>query len=84
MAEVKVKRLHKLEGEGATKAFADIVVDDELIVTGLRVVSTQDNTLFVSMPQELGKDGKWHDTVFPVKKEVREKISSLVLDAYKS
>jgi len=79
--KLAVTRLHKLEGTGATKAFCDISILDSLVVNGLRVVAGKDG-LFVSMPREEGKDGKWYNTVVPLKREVKEAIEQVVLEAY--
>jgi DNA-binding cell septation regulator SpoVG len=38
--------------------------------------------LFLAMPQEKSKDGKWYDTFFPATKEAREVLNDLVLNAY--
>lgn len=76
-----VMRLHKLEGDGATKAFCDISVLDSIVINGLRVVQGKDG-LFVSMPREASKDGKWYNTVIPLRREVKDEIEKLVLEAY--
>ena len=76
-----VTRLHKLDTAGATKAFCDISILDSLVINGLRVIEGKDG-LFVSMPREAGKDGKWYNTVIPLKREVKDEIEKLVLEAY--
>lgn len=79
--KLAVTRLHKLDGTGATKAFCDISILDSLVVNGLRVVAGKDG-LFVSMPREEGRDGKWYNTVIPLKREVKDAIERVVLEAY--
>ncbi len=79
--KLAVTRLHKLDGSGATKAFCDISILDSLVVNGLRVVAGKDG-LFVSMPREEGRDGKWYNTVIPLKREVKDAIERVVLEAY--
>lgn len=79
--KLSVTRLHKLDGEGATKAFCDISILDSLVINGLRVVEGKEG-LFVSMPREAGKDGKWYNTVIPLRREVKDEIEKLVLEAY--
>lgn len=79
--KLAVSRLHKLDGSGSTKAFCDLSVLDSLIIKGLRVVEGEKG-LFVSMPQEPGKDGKWYNTVMPLNREVRDEIERIVLEAY--
>jgi len=77
---VKVVRLFRLEGDTKTKAFVDVAIGD-FIVKGLRVLQGKDG-LFLGMPQEKAKDGKWYNAVYPVTKEARQNLTSVVLEAY--
>jgi len=79
--KVAVSRLHKLDGDGPTKAFCDISILDSLVINGLRVIEGKEG-LFVSMPRELGKDGKWYNTVAVLKREARDEIERIVLESY--
>jgi stage V sporulation protein G len=79
--KLTVTRMHRLDGNGHTKAFCDISILDSIVINGLRVVEGKEG-LFVSMPQESGKDGKWYNTVIPLKKEIKEEIEKVVLEAY--
>jgi len=79
--KLAVTRIHKLDGESATKAFCDISILDSLVINGLRIVQGKDG-LFVSMPREVSKDGKWYNTVIPLRREVKDDIEKLVLEAY--
>ena len=53
---LKVVRLHRMDGDSKLKAYADVSIGD-FIVKGMKVVQGQKG-LFLSMPQEKGKDGK--------------------------
>ena len=63
------------------KAFVDIVVEDALLIKGVRVMDGKKG-LFVSMPREQAKDQKWYDTIRCLTEEAREQITSVVLNAY--
>ena len=78
---IKIEQIHKIEGEGVTKAFVDILILDTFIVKGLRIVKGTDG-LFVSFPQEQGRDGKWYDTFYPITKEIRKGLEQLILEEY--
>lgn len=80
---VKVERIHCLEGEGPTKAFCDLLILDTFLVKGLRVVQGKEG-LFLAMPQEQARDGKWYDTFYPISREMRKGLEELVLEAFKS
>ncbi len=79
--QFKVKRVYRFEGDSKTKAFVDLAINDEIVIRGLKVVQGQKD-LFVSMPREKGKDGKWYDMVRPLNKELTQRIWSVVLSAY--
>ena len=80
----KVARLHRLSGENSiVKAFADISVNDAVLIRGLRVVEGKKG-LFVSMPQEQGKDKRWYDTIRCLTKDAKFSMSKAVLAAYGS
>jgi len=78
----KIGRLHRLDGDGSLKAFVDIVVNESLLIRGLRVIEGK-NGLFVSLPKDKGKDNRWYDIVRPITKEVKNDISNAILTAYK-
>ncbi len=80
--DFKVIRIHKLPDNGRMKAFVDLGVNDQLLVKGMRVVSGK-NGLFVSMPQEKGKDNRWYNSVDCLTQETREQISEIILEAYR-
>jgi len=69
--------------ERGLKAFADISINESLLIKGLRVVSGAHGE-FVSMPQEKSSDGKWYDTVRCMNNNVKEQISDIVLYAYQN
>jgi stage V sporulation protein G len=79
---LKVVRMHRLEGESKVKAFADISIGD-FVVKGLKVVQGKEG-LFLSMPQEKSKDGKWYNSFFPVTEEAKHSLSQAVLSAYEA
>jgi len=78
--ELKVVRLHRFEGESKTKAFVDVAIGD-FIVRGLRVVAGK-KELFLALPQEKSKDGKWYNTFYPATDEAKAHLSETVLAAY--
>ena len=79
--EIKVQRIQRMENGNGLKAFADIAVNDSLLIKGLRVIEGK-NGLFISLPQQQGRDNKWYDSVKCLSNNVREYISDIVLYAY--
>jgi len=81
--EIKVLKIHRLADDTRIKAFADIGINDALLIKGIRVVQGK-NGLFVSMPVEQGKNEKWFERVRCLSQEIRELISEKVLAAYQA
>ncbi len=81
---MKIVRMNKLqnEGGGKTLAFFDIQTDDEIIIKGFRIVNGV-NGLFVSSPDEKGKDGKYYETVI-LPKTMKDKLQIVALEEYNS
>ena len=79
--EIKVLKVHRVDGNNRIKAFVDISINDALLIKGLRIVSGK-NGLFVSMPVEQGKNEKWYERVRCMNKDVRQEIAEAVLAAY--
>lgn len=82
--KIKVDRLNKTNGEGNVKAYASVVIDDAIVLTGIRVMDGNKG-LFVSMPsRQYQQDGetKYADIFFPITKEAREELQKAVLDEY--
>jgi stage V sporulation protein G len=79
--EVNVERVYRLDGDSALKGFADISICKSIVVKGLRIVAGK-NGLFVGMPQQLGKDGKWHNRVALVDDSLKDRLNELVLSAF--
>lgn len=77
---LKVVRLYRFDGDSKIKAFVDVSIGD-YIVKGLRIMQGQKG-LFLAMPQEKSKDGKWYNAFFPVTKEARQSLCDVVLAAY--
>jgi len=83
MLNFTVKRLYKFDGEGPLKAVADVAIGEELVVKGFRVVDGKKG-LFISEPQQAGKDGKWYPTAYALNDEVKKELEKVVMEAFGS
>lgn len=79
-ADLKVVRMHRFDGDSKLRAFVDVSIGD-FIIKGFRIVSGKDG-LFLGMPQEKGKDGRWYDVFSPVTEDARKGITDIVMAAY--
>jgi stage V sporulation protein G len=70
------------ESGGKTKAMAKVAINEQLLLTGLRVMDGV-NGFFVSYPLDLHHKGEDYRSIyFPLHKELREHIEQCVLERY--
>ena len=81
--EFEVKRITRLNGQSSVKAFCDVSINGSFLLKGIKVVEGKKG-VFVSMPREQGKNGQWYDTIAPLTKEARARLSEIVMGAYES
>ena len=78
---LSVESVYTFDGDGPLKAFADININDAVLVKGFRVVDGK-RGLFVGMPRQGSKSGKWFDSVKPLTKSMHAQLTRTVLEAY--
>lgn len=71
----------RLTSIGKIRALVDIQTSEGFIIRGFKVVEG-DNGLFVGMPSERTRSGKYMDIVKITDSSLREMVETLVLDAY--
>lgn len=69
------------EGRGLLKAFCDVSLGEHCLIRGVRVVEGKGG-LFVSLPRQLGRNGKWYDSVVLMSPEAKAGLTDAVLRAY--
>ena len=81
--EVTGVRVYPVKASKKSNLLANVQIElnDEFVVTGLKVLDSK-NGEFVVFPSEKWKDDEYHDIAFPITKEAREMICDAVLDAY--
>lgn len=77
----KIEAIISLRDEDALKAFVNIILDDSLVVRGLKVIKGEAN-YYVSMPSRRMSDGSYRDIAHPISPAFRAKIENTVLHAY--
>jgi stage V sporulation protein G len=81
--EIKIAKIHRLPDGSRLKAFVDVSVNDTLLIKGLRIVDGKGG-LFVSMPQEQGRDKRWYDMVRCLNEDVQAQMTEKIIDAFQS
>jgi len=79
---MKIIRMNPLksEGSGKTAAFFDIQTGDGITLKGFRLVNGS-NGLFLSSPDQKGKDGKYYETVI-LPKEMKSELEKMAIEEY--
>ena len=79
---IEVTRLYRLNGDSYLKAFADITVENQVLIKGVKVVKDRDGNISVVMPKQKGKNGKLYETVSLLSDETKQELQEVVLEAY--
>lgn len=74
-------RIFPKDNLGKTLAFANVTIMNQFVVKNLRVVKG-DKGIFIGMPSNKKKTGKYVDVFFPITQEARDKITDLIVDEY--
>jgi DNA-binding cell septation regulator SpoVG len=79
---MKIVRMNSLQGNSNSKtaAFFDVETQEGIIIKGFRLVSGS-NGLFISAPNEKGKDGKYYDSVV-VPKEMKDNLQKQAIEEF--
>ena len=79
---MKIIRMNllKSEGGGKTAAFFDIQTNDGIILKGFRLVNGSSG-LFLSSPDQKGKDGKYYETV-TLPKEMKSELEKMAIEEF--
>ena len=78
---MKILRVNQVKNSTTkTAAFFDFQTDDEIVIKGFRLVNGA-NGLFVSAPDQKGKDGKYYETII-LPKEMKNDLQKLAIDEF--
>ena len=74
-------RVRKVAKEGKLKAVVSITMDEEFVVHDIKVIEGEKG-LFIAMPSRKSTDGEYRDIAHPINTQTRDRIQSIVLEAY--
>lgn len=84
VTDVRINLIRQIEGLTHTKALAEVVFNDQLLIRGIRIREGE-NGLYISYPRPLmptmGDDG-FKSSVFPITKALRDHVEAVVLEKY--
>ncbi len=69
--------------QSSLRAYADVVLDDLVLIKGFRIIASKSGGLFIGMPSKKGKDSKYYDQVEFKTDDFQSLVRGRILDAYK-
>ena len=78
ITDIRVRRIDK---ESKMRAIVSITIDDEFVIHDIKVIEGEKG-LFIAMPSRMASDGEYRDIAHPINSTTRERIQSLILEAY--
>jgi stage V sporulation protein G len=79
--EITDIRVRKIKSESKMKAVVSITIDNEFVVHDIKVIESP-TRMFIAMPSRKTPDGEFTDIAHPINSETREKLQTLILEAY--
>ncbi len=80
--DIHIIRMNKTgEKYGCLKAFADVEINNAILIRGLFIMSGK-NGVYVSMPRQKGKNNQWYEIVKILNRQLKEEVFSRVLLEY--
>ncbi len=83
ITEVKIFPFEPGDLQKNLKAYAEITLDNALIVKGIKIFEKENGGIFITFPAILGKDKTFHDIVIPKTPEIKQQIRDAVVQVYK-
>ena len=83
ITEVKIYPFDSGEPDSSLRAYADVTLEQAILIKGFRVLAAKNGGLFVGFPSKKGKDGKFYDMVEIKSADLQSNLRSAVLEAYK-
>ena len=78
---MKISRMNPFDGSSKTVAFFDMETEEGINIKGFTLVEGT-NGLFMGIPSEKGKDGKYYDRIY-IPKELKEQLTEMAISMYK-
>ena len=82
ITKVTVREFNKKNSD--LKGFATVTLDDELVLTGIKLVKGKKG-MFISMPSQYSEKAEdYFDIFFPITAEFRSELQDAIIEEYKN
>lgn len=65
------------------KAYAQITLDDALVIKGIKIFEKENGGIFINYPALQGKDRTYHEVITPISADLKKLIRDRVVEVYK-
>lgn len=83
VTEVKIFPFEPGDLQKNLKAYAEITLNDVLILKGIKIFEKENGAIFIAFPAIQGKDKTFHDIVIPKTPGIKNQIRDAVVASYK-
>lgn len=83
ITEVKIFPFEPGDLQKNLKAYAEITLDDALIIKGVKIFEKENGGIFITFPAIQGKDKIFRDIVIPKTSEIKNQIRDAIVEVYK-
>lgn len=82
VTDVRISPIKQIEGLTHTKALAEVVFNDQLLIRGVRIYEGK-NGLYISYPfMPMMSDDGFKSSVLPITKALRDHVEAVVIEKY--
>ena len=81
--EITDIRIRQMSSDAKMKAVVSVTFDNAFVVHDIKIIEGTDK-LFIAMPSRKTPDNEFKDIAHPIHPEMREELSSAILEKYHS
>ena len=70
-------------GHSSLRAYADVTLDDCLVLRGIKILESKHGGLFIGFPARKGKDDEFHDYIIVKSADFKTHLRDQILKAYR-
>ncbi|NPA13433.1 MAG: stage V sporulation protein G [Aquificae bacterium] len=83
ITDVKIYPFDTSRIGGRVRAVADIVIEDTLVIKGIKLIETKHGGLFISFPKKVSSKGVYVDIIQSLDNQFTEQVRRAIVDKYK-
>jgi stage V sporulation protein G len=83
ITDVKIYPFDTGDKRSNLRAFADVTLDDTLVLKGIKILEGKQGGLFIGFPAQKGRDNKYHDYIIVKSPEFKNTLREQILQAYR-